>query len=72
MSTVSLSAERSVSAGLTEQSVFKKIMGAFSHNWKRQWALQDAQKDMALPQHKRTTESPTILGTRQKMIQRLF
>ncbi|XP_067270785.1 E3 SUMO-protein ligase ZBED1-like [Pseudorasbora parva] len=52
--------------------VCKKVVCAFSHSWKKQRALKDAQVELGLPPHKLVTESPTRWGSRQKMIQRLL
>ncbi|CAL9689321.1 unnamed protein product [Knipowitschia caucasica] len=57
--------ERAVGVG-------KKIVAAFGHSWKRQRALQAAQKELSLPEHKLITECCTRWGSRQRMIQRLL
>lgn len=56
---------------MTEQ-LCKKIVSSFSHSFKRQKALKDAQKEHGLPEHKLVTESKTRWGSRQKMIQQLL
>ena len=52
--------------------VCKKIVSSFSHCWKRQRALLEAQKKEGIAQSKLITESPTRWGSRQKMIQRVL
>ncbi|XP_041837691.1 E3 SUMO-protein ligase ZBED1-like [Melanotaenia boesemani] len=66
--------ERSVRDSRIDRAVgvCKKVVNFFSHSWKRQHALENAQKEMGLPQHKLTTESPTRWGSRYKMIMRLL
>lgn len=69
-----LHTERSVKDPRIDRAVgvCKRIVNFFSHSWKRQHALENAQKEMGLPQHKLTTESPTRWGSRYKMITRLL
>ncbi|KAJ8266447.1 hypothetical protein GJAV_G00130530 [Gymnothorax javanicus] len=50
----------------------KKIVGAFSHSWKRRRDLTTAQKELKLPEHQLKTECPTRWGSRQAMIQRIL
>ncbi len=52
--------------------VCKKIVSVFSHSWKKQRTLKDAQVELGLPPHKLVTESATRWGSRQKMIQRIL
>ncbi|XP_014195077.2 E3 SUMO-protein ligase ZBED1-like [Haplochromis burtoni] len=52
--------------------VGKKIVAAFGHSWKCQQALQAAQKELGLPEHKLITECCTHWGSKQRMIQRLL
>lgn len=49
--------------------VCKKMVAAFSSSWKKKKALADAQEQLKLPQHKLIAESPTIWGSRQRMIE---
>ncbi len=39
--------------------VCKKIVSVFSHSWKKQRTLKDAQVELGLPPHKLVTESAT-------------
>ncbi|XP_014187161.1 E3 SUMO-protein ligase ZBED1, partial [Haplochromis burtoni] len=66
--------ERSVKDPRIERAVGvgKKIVAAFGHSWKRQRALQAAQKELGLPEHKLITECCTRWGSKQRMIQRLL
>ncbi|XP_060792651.1 E3 SUMO-protein ligase ZBED1-like [Neoarius graeffei] len=50
----------------------KKIVGSFSHSWKRRRDLAEAQKELKLPVHKLKTECPTRWGSRQAMVQRIL
>lgn len=50
----------------------KKIVGSFSHSWKRSRDLAEAQKELKLPMHKLKTECPTRWGSRQAMVQRIL
>ncbi len=52
--------------------VCKKIVSVFSHSWRKQRTLKDAQVELGLPPHKLETESATRCGSRQKMIQRIL
>ncbi|KAL3972516.1 desumoylating isopeptidase 1 [Sarotherodon galilaeus] len=66
--------ERSVKDPRIERAVGvgKKIVAAFGHSWKRQRALQAAQKELGLPEHKLITECCTRWGSKQRMIQQLL
>lgn len=50
----------------------KKIVGSFSHSWKRRRDLAEAQKELKLPEQKLKTECPTRWGSRQAMVQRIL
>ncbi|ROL48341.1 Zinc finger BED domain-containing protein 1 [Anabarilius grahami] len=50
----------------------KRLVGRFSHSWKKMMALKNAQKEHNLPEHFLITECPTRWGLRQKMIQRVL
>lgn len=50
--------------------VCKKVVGTFSNSFKLRKALDDAQNQLKLPEHKLITESPTRWGSRQRMIER--
>lgn len=50
----------------------KKIVGSFSHSWKRRRDLAEAQKELKLPVNKLKTECPTRWGSRQAMVQRIL
>lgn len=50
----------------------KKIVGLFSHSWKRRRDLAEAQKELKLPVHKLKTECPTRWGSMQVMVQRIL
>ncbi|XP_060785451.1 E3 SUMO-protein ligase ZBED1-like [Neoarius graeffei] len=46
----------------------KKIVGSFSHSWKRRRDLSEAQKELKLPEQKLKTECPTKWGSRLGML----
>ncbi|XP_030224922.1 zinc finger BED domain-containing protein 1-like [Gadus morhua] len=50
----------------------KQLVAVFSHSWKKNAALKQAQQDLNLPQHSLVTECPTRWGSRQKMISRVL
>ncbi len=49
--------------------VCKNIVSVFSHSWKKQRTLKDAQVELGLLPHKHVTELATRWGSSQKMIQ---
>ena len=50
----------------------KKLVGHFSHSWKKKEALKKAQRELNLPEHSLITECPTRWGTRQRMMDRIL
>ncbi|XP_039462577.1 uncharacterized protein LOC120436178 [Oreochromis aureus] len=50
----------------------KKLVGHFSHSWKKKAALTEAQKELKLPEHSLITECPTRWGSKEKMIARVL
>ena len=50
----------------------KKLVGHFSHSWKKKEALKKAQRELNLPEHSLITECPTSWGTRQQMMDRIL
>ncbi|KAL2085940.1 hypothetical protein ACEWY4_019260 [Coilia grayii] len=50
----------------------KKLVGSFSHSWKRRRDLAEAQNELKLPVHKLKTECPTRWGSRQAMVHRIL
>lgn len=50
----------------------KKLVGHFSHSWKKKVALTEAQEELQLPKHALITECPTRWGSRQRMIERVL
>ncbi len=50
----------------------KKLVGHFSHSWKKKVALNEAQEELQLPKHALITECPTRWGSRQRMIERVL
>jgi len=50
----------------------KKLVGHFSHSWKKKAALTEAQEELKLPKHALITECPTRWGSRQQMIERVL
>ncbi|RXN16177.1 zinc finger BED domain-containing 1-like protein [Labeo rohita] len=50
----------------------KKLVGHFSHSWKKKVALNEAQEELQLPKHALITECPTRWGSRQQMIERIL
>lgn len=50
----------------------KKLVGHFSHSWKKEVALTEAQEEFQLPKHALITECPTRWGSRQRMIERVL
>ena len=49
-----------------------KLVGSFSHSWKRQQSLSKAQVELDLPKHSLVTECTTRWGSKQKMIERIL
>ncbi|KAM4537372.1 E3 SUMO-protein ligase ZBED1-like [Odontesthes bonariensis] len=52
--------------------VCKKVVSSFSYSWKKKRELEEAQKQLNLPQHALKTECPTRWGSRQAMIARIL
>ncbi|XP_059417293.1 E3 SUMO-protein ligase ZBED1-like [Carassius carassius] len=52
--------------------VCKKLVGHFSHSWKKKEALKKAQRELNLPEHGLITECPTRWGTKQQMMERIL
>uniref|UniRef100_A0A8C9YIK6 BED-type domain-containing protein n=1 Tax=Sander lucioperca TaxID=283035 RepID=A0A8C9YIK6_SANLU len=50
----------------------KKLVGHFSHSWRKKAALTEAQKELKLPEHSLITECPTRWGSEEKMIARVL
>jgi len=50
----------------------KKLVGSFSHSWKRKRELANAQRELKLPEHKLKTECSTRWGSRHAMIHRVL
>ncbi|XP_039505675.1 E3 SUMO-protein ligase ZBED1-like [Pimephales promelas] len=50
----------------------KKIVGHFSHSWKKKMMLAEAQEELQLPQHALITSCPTRWGSTQQMIDRVL
>lgn len=50
----------------------KKIVGHFSHSWKKKMMLAEAQEELQLPQHALITSCPTRWGSMQQMIDRVL
>lgn len=48
----------------------RKLVGHFSHSWKKKAALTEAQRELKLPEHNCITECPTRWGSRN--LQKLF
>ncbi|XP_047674033.1 ceramide transfer protein isoform X2 [Tachysurus fulvidraco] len=52
--------------------ICRKIVGHFSHSWKKRVALREAQRELNLPEHAMVTECSTRWGSTQKMIARVL
>ena len=52
--------------------VCKKVVSCFSHSWKQKRELEQAQKDLQLPDHKLKTECQTRWGSRLAMVKRIL
>ncbi|XP_043091960.1 E3 SUMO-protein ligase ZBED1-like [Puntigrus tetrazona] len=50
----------------------RKIVGHFSHSWKKRVALREAQRELNLPEHAMVTDCSTRWGSTQKMIARVL
>ncbi|RXN35711.1 zinc finger BED domain-containing 1-like protein [Labeo rohita] len=50
----------------------KKLVGHFSHSWKKKKMLAEAQEELQLPQHALITSCPTRWGSMQQMIERVL
>lgn len=50
----------------------KKVVSSFSYSWKKKRELEEAQKQLNLPQHTLKTECATRWGSRQAMIARIL
>ncbi|CAM4735536.1 unnamed protein product [Leuciscus chuanchicus] len=50
----------------------KKIVGHFSHRWKKRRALTEAQKELNLSEHALVTECQTRWGSKQHMTERVL
>ncbi|RXN32801.1 zinc finger BED domain-containing 1-like protein [Labeo rohita] len=50
----------------------KKLVGHFSHSWKKKMMLAEAQEELQLPQHALITSCPTRWGSMQQMIERVL
>ncbi len=50
----------------------KKLVGHFSHSWKKKAAMTEAQRELKLPEHTLITECPTRWGSKEKMIARVL
>lgn len=52
--------------------ICRKIVGHFSHSWKKRVALREAQRELNLPEHAMVTDCSTRWGSTQKMIARVL
>ncbi|XP_052456561.1 E3 SUMO-protein ligase ZBED1-like [Carassius gibelio] len=52
--------------------ICRKIVGHFSHSWKKRVALKEAQQELNLPEHAMVTDCSTRWGSTQKMIARVL
>ncbi|XP_057183056.1 E3 SUMO-protein ligase ZBED1-like [Triplophysa rosa] len=52
--------------------ICRKIVGHFSHSWKKRVALKEAQRELNLPEHAMVTDCSTRWGSTQKMIARVL
>ncbi|CAM4685940.1 unnamed protein product [Leuciscus chuanchicus] len=52
--------------------ICRKIVGHFSHSWKKRVALREAQRELDLPEHAMVTDCSTRWGSTQKMIGRVL
>lgn len=52
--------------------ICRKIVGHFSHSWKKRVALREAQRELNLPEHAMVTDCQTRWGSTQKMIARVL
>ncbi|XP_059366328.1 zinc finger BED domain-containing protein 4-like [Carassius carassius] len=52
--------------------ICRKIVGHFSHSWKKRVALREAQRELNLPEHAMVTDCATRWGSSQKMIERVL
>ncbi|XP_070835535.1 zinc finger BED domain-containing protein 4-like [Chaetodon trifascialis] len=50
----------------------RKLVGHFSHSWKKKAALTEAQRELKLPEHNLITECPTRWGSKEMMIARVL
>lgn len=50
----------------------KKLVGHFSHSWKKKAALIEAQRELKLPEHSLITECQTRWGSKEMMIGRVL
>ncbi|KAL6485907.1 hypothetical protein MHYP_G00052990 [Metynnis hypsauchen] len=50
----------------------KKLVGHFSHSWKKKAAMTEAQRELKLPEHSLITECPTRWGSKEMMIARVL
>ncbi|KAJ8342807.1 hypothetical protein SKAU_G00327350 [Synaphobranchus kaupii] len=50
----------------------KKLVGHFSHSWKKKAAMTEAQRELNLPEHALITECPTRWGSKEMMIARVL
>ncbi|XP_078023596.1 E3 SUMO-protein ligase ZBED1-like, partial [Epinephelus lanceolatus] len=50
----------------------KKVVGHFSHSWKKKAAMTEAQRELKLPEHSLITECPTRWGSKEMMIARVL
>ncbi|XP_076832817.1 E3 SUMO-protein ligase ZBED1-like [Brachyhypopomus gauderio] len=50
----------------------KKLVGHFSHSWKKKAAMTEAQRELKLPEHSLITECPTRGGSKEMMIARVL
>ncbi|XP_040289759.1 E3 SUMO-protein ligase ZBED1-like [Bufo bufo] len=52
--------------------ICRKLVGHFSHSWKKRVALREAQRELDLPEHAMVTDCSTRWGSTQKMIARVI
>ncbi|KAL3995876.1 N-acetyltransferase 8 [Sarotherodon galilaeus] len=69
-----LAIENAIKDGRVSRAIglCKKLVGHFSHSWKKKAALTEAQKELKLPEHSLITECPTRWGSKEKMIARVL
>ncbi|XP_035848419.1 zinc finger BED domain-containing protein 1-like [Sander lucioperca] len=69
-----LAIENAIKDGRVSRAIglCKKLVGHFSHSWRKKAALTEAQKELKLPEHSLITECLTRWGSKEKMIARVL